>query len=39
MAEGTQPHSNKFSSGFNIVLGGVVTVKIKLPVQYINYTL
>lgn len=29
MADGTHPHSNKVSSGFKIVLGGVVTVKIK----------
>lgn len=29
MADGTHPHSNRVSSGFKIVLGGVVTVKIK----------
>lgn len=32
IADGTHPHSNKVSSGLKIVLGGVVTVKIKSSV-------
>jgi len=37
MADGTHPHSNKVSSGFKIVLGGVVTINIKFLLFYMKF--